>query len=276
MSGMARRRSLADISYGLVIGGLAILAVVIIVAPVIIVLTTSFTEGQALKFPPKGFSFTWYEQLFDPAKSRQIHRTAGNSLEVACFSTLFGVILGTLASLGLARNRSKLARVADGFFMSPLVLPGITFGLAALVYFSLLGFRPSLDLMIAGHLVVTMPFILRTTTASLSQLDPALLDSSQSLGASWFYTLRRVTLPLIAPGIAAGAFLAFMASIDNVPVSLFLSNARTDTLPIRMWGMMESTLDVRVAAVSGVLIASAFVLMLIMEWTVGLTRRMRD
>jgi hypothetical protein len=104
-------------------------------------------------------------------------------------------------------------------------------------------------------MIVTLPFILRTTTASLSQLDPALLDSSQSLGASWLYTLRRVTLPLIAPGIAAGAFLAFMASIDNVPVSLFLSNARTDTLPIRMWGMMESTLDVRVAAVSGVLIA---------------------
>ena len=74
----------------------------------------------------------------------------------------------------------------------------------------------------------------------------------------------------------AGAFLAFMASIDNVPVSLFLSNARTDTLPIRMWGMMEATLDVRVAAVSGVLIAAAFLLMLIMEWTVGLTRRMRD
>jgi putative spermidine/putrescine transport system permease protein len=160
--------------------------------------------------------------------------------------------------------------------MSPLVLPGITFGLAALVYFSTLGFRPALDLMIAGHLIVTMPFILRTTTASLSQLDPALLDSSRSLGASWFYTLRRVTLPLIAPGIAAGAFLAFMASIDNVPVSLFLSNARTDTLPIRMWGMMEATLDVRVAAVSGVLITAAFVLMLIMEWTVGLTRRMRD
>jgi putative spermidine/putrescine transport system permease protein len=276
MSGMGRRHSLADISYGLVIGGLALLAIFIIVAPVIIVLTTSFTEGQSLKFPPKGFSLTWYEQLFDASKSRQIHRTAGNSLEIACFSTLFGVVLATLAALGLARNRARLARVADNVFMSPLVLPGITFGLAALVYFSLLGFRPSINLMIAGHMVVTMPFILRTTTASLSQLDPALLDSSQSLGASWLYTLRRITLPLIAPGIAAGAFLAFMASIDNVPVSLFLSNARTDTLPIRMWGMMESTLDVRVAAVSGVLIAAAFMLMLIMEWTVGLTRRMRD
>ena len=272
---MARRSSLADFSYSLVIGGLALLAVVIIVVPVLIVLTTSFTEGQALKFPPKGFSFTWYQQLFDAGKSRQIHRTAGNSLEIACFSTLFGVLLGTLASLGLARNRARLARAADNFFMSPLVLPGITFGLAALVYFSLLGFRPSIELMVAGHLIVTVPFILRTTTASLSQLDPAMLDSSHSLGASWLYTLRRVTLPLIAPGIVAGAFLAFMASIDNVPVSLFLSNARTDTLPIRMWGMMESTLDVRVAAVSGVLIAAAFLLMLVMEWTVGLTRRMR-
>jgi putative spermidine/putrescine transport system permease protein len=273
---MARRRSAGDISYGLVIGGLATLAVVIIVAPVVIVLMTSFTEGRSLKFPPTGFSFRWYGQLFDPIESRQIHKAASNSLEVAAFSTLFGVLLGTLASLGLGRNRRKMARVTDSLFMSPLVLPGITFGLAALVYFTTLGFRPSLDLMIAGHMIVTMPFILRTTTASLSQLDAALLDSSQSLGASWLYTLRRITLPLIAPGILAGAFLAFMASIDNVPVSLFLSNARTDTLPIRMWGMMESTLDVRVAAVSGILITAAFLLMLVMEWTVGLTRRMRE
>ena len=273
---MGRRQSVGDISYGLVIGTLALLAVTIIVAPVVIVLLTSFTNGQAIKFPPQGLSLRWYEQLFDASKSSQIHKTAGNSLIIAAWSTGIGVVLGTMASLGIALNRRRLARVADSFFMSPLVLPGMTFGLAALVYFSLLGFRPSINLMIAGHLIVTMPFILRTTAASLSQLDPALLDSSQSLGASWFYTLRRITLPLIAPGIAAGAFLAFMASIDNVPVSLFLSNARTDTLPIRMWGMMESTLDVRVAAVSGVLITAAFLLMLVMEWTVGLTRRMRD
>src|SRR5258708_4024999 len=191
-------------------------------------------------------------------------------------STLIGVVLATLASLGLTRNRHKSARVADNLFMSPLVLPGIAFGLAALVYFSTLGFRPSLNLMIAGHLIVTMPFIVRTTTASLSQLDPALLDSSQSLGASWFYTLRRVTLPLIAPGIAAAAFRAFMASIDNGPVSLFLPTARTATLPTRMGGMRESPLDVRVAAVSGVLIACPSPLMLIREGRGGLTRRMRE
>jgi putative spermidine/putrescine transport system permease protein len=273
---MGRRRSLADLSYSLVIGSLATLALLIIVAPVVIVLTTSFTEGRSLKFPPTGFSLQWYEALFDSSKSRQIHRAVYNSLEVAAWSTAFGILFGSMASLGLARNRHRLARVADGLFMSPLVLPGLTFGLAALMYFTLIGFRPSLNLIIAGHMIVTVPFIIRTTSASISQLDPALNDSSQSLGASWFYTMRRVTLPLIAPGIFAGAFLAFMASIDNVPVSLFLSTARTDMLPIRMWGMMESTLDPRIAAVSGVLITAAFLLMLIMEWTVGLTRRMRD
>src|SRR5476649_1602998 len=109
---MARRRSVGDLSYGLVIGGLAIVAVTIIVAPVVIVLMTSFTEGQALKFPPKGFSFMWYEQLFDSTNSRQIPRTAENSLIIACYSTLIGVVLGTLASLGLGRNRGRLARAA--------------------------------------------------------------------------------------------------------------------------------------------------------------------
>ncbi len=110
---MGRRRSLGDLSYGLVIGTLATLALLIIVAPVVIVLTTSFTEGRSLKFPPTGFSLQWYEALFDPSKSRQIHRAVSNSLEVAAWSTAFGMLLGSMAALGIARNRHRLARIAD-------------------------------------------------------------------------------------------------------------------------------------------------------------------
>lgn len=272
---MGRRRSPGELAYALIIGGLAVLALVILIGPILIVLATSFTDSRSIRFPPTGFSLRWYELLLDGVRSRQIHRAAGNTVQVAALAAGLATLLGTAAALALARAGGRGARAVDAFFMSPLVLPGLAFGLAALMYFTLLGFRPSLEMVAAGHLIVVVPFVLRTVGASLSQLDPALLDAARSLGAGPFRAFRTVTLPLIAPGIAAGAFLAFMGSVDNVPVSLFLSSARTDMLPIRMWGMMESTLDVRVAAVSGTLIVATLVLMLLMERLTGLTRRMR-
>ena len=272
---MGRRRTAGEVAYALVIGGLAALALVILVGPILVVLATSFTDSRSIRFPPTGFSFRWYELLLDGVRSRQIHRAAGNTVQVAVLAAGFATLLGTAAALALSRAPGRGARAADAFFMSPLVLPGLAFGLAALMYFTLLGFRPSLEMVAAGHLIVVVPFVLRTVGASLSQLDPALLDASRSLGAGPFRTFHRITLPLIAPGIAAGAFLAFMGSVDNVPVSLFLSSARTDMLPIRMWGMMESTLDVRVAAVSGTLVIATLLLMLLMERLTGLTRRLR-
>lgn len=272
---MSRRNTLSDVSHDAVIYGLALLALIILIAPVIVVLLTSLTDSQTLKFPPQGFSLRWYEQLFDPFESRPIHRAASNTLEVATWSAGVATLLGMLAAIGLYRSSSRWARSADTFFMSPLILPGISFGLAALIYFTFLGFRSSLTLISIGHAIMVVPFVLRTTMASLTQLDRNLIDCSLSLGASRFYTFRRVTFPIIFPGVAAGAFLAFMASVDNVPVSLFLSGPRTDMLPIRLWGMMESTLDVRVAAVSGVLIVSVILAMLLMERLTGLSQRMR-
>lgn len=270
-----RTQRAGDLGYSVVVSVLAGLGFVILVGPVVIVLVTSLTEGRSIRFPPSGLSLQWYRLLFDPVRSAPIHRAALNSLEVAAVTMVGATVLATLASVALARRTGRWVRALDTFFMSPMVLPMLAFGLAALMYFTFMGFRPSLPLIMLGHLVVVAPFVLRTTSASMSQLDPALLESSASLGAGWLYTFRRVTLPVIAPGVAAGAFLAFVASLDNVPVSLFLAGPRSDMLPIRMWGMMESTLDVRVAAVSGVLIAAVVMLMLVMERVVGFTRRLR-
>jgi putative spermidine/putrescine transport system permease protein len=270
---LGRRMTLAEISYKLVIGALAAIAIVILLGPIVVVLITSLTTARSLRFPPPGLSFAWYEALFDPVSSGHIHVAAGNTLLVAVSATVIVSVLGVAAAVGLAGKRSRLARAMENAFLGPLILPVLAYGFATLMFFSLLGFRPSLTLLVIGHAVVIAPFVFRTTLASLTQLDPSLLESSASLGAARFTTFRRVTLPLIAPGIAAGAFLSFMASVDNVPLSLFLSNARTDMLPIRMWGMMESTLDVRVAAASGVLIASVIALVVVMERLVGLSRR---
>ncbi|MBB5696323.1 ABC transporter permease [Muricoccus pecuniae] len=253
---------------------LAALALLILIGPVVVVIVTSFTTSQALRFPPPGLTFRWYQELFDPVRSAQIHRAAGNSLLVAITVAAFSTGLATAAALGIARSGARWARAAEGTFLAPLVLPGIAYGLATLMFFSWLRLPPSFWLLVAGHAMIATPFALRTVGASAAGLDGSLLDASAALGASPWRTFHKVILPLITPGVAAGAFLAFISSLDNVPVSLFLGSASNDMLPIRLWGMMETSLDVRVAAASGVLVAVAFLLLLVMDRMVGLVRKM--
>jgi len=248
------------------------MAIVFLVSPSLIVILTSFTASASLKFPPDGLSLRWYRELMD---ADQMQRAAWNSLVVASWTTLISIVLGTAASLALYRRGCALARGLDLLFMSPLLLPALAFGFAALIYIHLLGFRPSLSFLVLGHVVVCVPFVMRTTTAALSQLDQGLLDASYSLGAGWWMTFRRVTLPLISRGIGAGAFLCFMSSFDNVPVSLFLADERTEVLPIHLWQQIETNLDVRTAAASGLIVIMTLVLMVLAERFLGLTRQMR-
>lgn len=252
--------------------GLATLAFLLLMMPSLVVIVVSFTSGYSLKFPPPGYSFRWYVSLLD---AWQLHFAAGNSLKIAVWTTALSVLLGVPAALAISRSPTARARVLDSLFMSPLVLPALSFGLAALMFFSLIGLPVSPLTLIIGHVIVCVPFVLRTTIASIAQLEFSLLESSASLGASRFYTFRRITLPLIRPGIIAGAFIAFMSSFDNVPVSLFLRDARTDMLPIRMWQDLEGKLDVSIAAVSGVMIVVTLSLMMLMERVAGLSRRLR-
>jgi putative spermidine/putrescine transport system permease protein len=259
-------------SLRIVFAAIAIFAIVFLVAPTIIVLITSLTPSESLKFPPPGLSLRWYRALLD---ADQMQRAAWNSLVIAFWTTLISVVLGTAASIGIARSKSKWVRAADMLFMSPLLLPALAFGFAALVYINKLGLSPNIPLLVLGHVIVCVPFVLRTTIAALSQLDPALLDASHSLGGGQWMTFRRVILPLIAPGLGSGAFLAFMASFDNVPVSLFLADERTEVLPIHLWQQIETNLDVRTAAASGLIVIFTLILMLAAEKFAGLTQQMR-
>jgi putative spermidine/putrescine transport system permease protein len=255
-----------------VFGVLSAIALIFLVAPTLIVLITSFTSSQSLKFPPDGLSLRWYAALLE---ADQMQRAAWNSLVVASWTTLIAVVCGTAAALAIARSRSPWLRAADTLFMSPLLLPALAFGFAALIFINKLGFTPSIPFLVLGHVIVCVPFVLRTTLASLSQLDPALLEASESLGAGRAMTFRRITLPLISSGVGAGAFLAFMASFDNVPVSLFLADERTEMLPIHLWQQIETNLDVRTAAASGVIVMVTLVLMALAERFAGLTQKMR-
>ncbi|KPL51215.1 ABC transporter permease [Prosthecomicrobium hirschii] len=259
------------LSFRLAMGLVAFVALVLLVAPTAVVIIVSFTSGFSLRFPPPGYSLRWYGELLD---AWQLHFAAMNSLKVAAWTTGLSVVLGTMAALAIARSPKWSAKLLDSFFMSPLVLPALAFGLAGLMFFSALGLPVSPMTLIIGHTVVCVPYLVRNTVAALSQLDPSLLECSASLGADRLYTFRRITLPLILPGILAGGFIAFMSSFDNVPVSLFLRDAATDMLPIRMWQDLEGKLDVTIAALSGVLIVVTIALIMVMERLTGLSRRL--
>jgi putative spermidine/putrescine transport system permease protein len=260
-------RSYADAAFSMMVWAVALFAMMLLLMPTLVVLVTSFTGEQTLKFPPASWSLRWYAELLG---SDELIDTAWNSIKVAVVTTLACATLGTAASLGIARSRSAWARLLDSLFMSPMVLPAMAFGLALLIVFSVLSVRLSMWTLIIGHVVICTPFVIRMVSAAVQQLDPVLDDCSYSLGAGRIYTLRRITLPLISRGILAGSFVAFLSSFDHVPVSLFLSDARTEMLPIKLWQILEASLDVRVAAVSGVIVVVTLIGLILAERLFGL------
>jgi putative spermidine/putrescine transport system permease protein len=229
------------------------------VAPVFVGLAMSFTAGQTLKFPPEGFSLRWYRALFDPALSAPIHTAMWNSLKIALLAVVGTLLFAMPAAYGATRLRPRALTVVEPLMLAPLVLPTLVYGLAALITFTSMGLYPSLPMVVTGHVVVFGPLMYRACVAIASRLDPSLEEASTLLGVGAFMTFVRVTLPLMVPGILAGTFLVFMQSLDNVSVSLFLADARTSVLPLRMFQMIEESLDVRVAAISGLLITIVFV-----------------
>ncbi|CAM3818491.1 ABC transporter permease [Rahnella bruchi] len=241
--------------YKLFVYGFGTLCVIYLVAPIVIALMMSFTSGQTLKYPPQGFSLRWYEALLDPVRSATEQTAAWNSLKIAGLAVLGALLFAVPATIGMTRMKRSSVSTIEPLLLAPLVLPSLVYGLAALIVANFIGFQPSLWLTVIGHVVVFGPLMYRAASVVAQGINPSLAEASTTMGASWFMTLRRVTLPLLLPGILAGAFLVFIQSLDNVSVSLFLADAKTTVLPLRMFALIEESLDVRVAAISGILIA---------------------
>ena len=250
-----RENPLPALLYKLFVYGFGTLCVIYLVAPIVIALMMSFTSGQTLKYPPQGFSLRWYEALLDPVRSATEQTAAWNSLKIAGLAVLGALLFAVPATIGMTRMKRRSVSTIEPLLLAPLVLPSLVYGLAALIVANFIGFQPSLWLTVIGHVVVFGPLMYRAVSVVAQGINPSLAEASTTMGASWFMTLRRVTLPLLLPGILAGAFLVFIQSLDNVSVSLFLADAKTTVLPLRMFALIEESLDVRVAAISGILIA---------------------
>lgn len=251
------------------LGAFGWLAILYLALPLAVIIGVSVTESAYLKFPPQGFTLKWYgEFLKDPSYLRAIWTSA--SLAVA--ATGLALALGIPAALVLARTQFPGRRALGAFFLSPLVLPTIVLGAALLQYATLLGIARTYGAILAGHVVLVVPYILRTTLASLAGFDGSLEEAARDLGASGLEAFFRVTLPIIKPGIVAGAIFAVIISWINVELSMFNTTAALMTIPVKLFNYIQYSVDPSIAAVSAATIYVAIVVVILLDLTVGIDR----
>jgi putative spermidine/putrescine transport system permease protein len=242
-----------------------------IAAPLLVTMSLSISDTQFVSFPPKGFTFGWYGKvLADP----DFRSALSFSLWLAGSATAGALLLGLPAAFALVRFPVPGGAAIRSLLLSPLIFPVLVTGLALLQLFSLLRWNEvPLNLLIA-HVLVTSPYVVRTVSASLMLADITLEEAARTLGASRWRTFRRVTLPQIAPGVAAGGLFAFMVSFDNYPVSMWLADAQNDPMPMFIYRKATGVFDPSVATISTLLIGLAIIVVLILDRLVGLRRAM--
>lgn len=267
-----RLRILDDTLTSGLLATVAVLASILLFLPTIVVILASFTSTAYLSFPPEGLSLRWYARLI---ASDEILRAARTSLIVSALATFGALALGVLTAFPLVRGRFRGRDALLAFTLAPLMLPSIVLGIALLFFFGFLHVRLSLATLVTSHILITFPYVVRTSAAALVQVDPTLEEAAANLGATSPQTLRHVTLPLLAPGLAVGAGFAFIESFDNLALSIFVAGQRQETLPMRLFQLLVSDIDPVVAAVSTALIAVSFLLLFVVHRLAGFGQVMR-
>lgn len=239
-----------------------------IIAPVAIVAVISFSSSVSTSFPPPGFSLKWYGKF---AGDTEFVGSTQLSFLLAVVTCLLSGILGTLAAFVLDRYRFWGRDFLITLFLSPLMIPQLVFAIS-LLQFYIKTATPTLLGLVVGHMVVTLPYVIRSVTATLQNFDITVEHAAISLGATPFQAVMRITLPSISMGIVAGALFSFIISFENLPVSLLISDPFNITLPVRIFTYIEWVFDPTVAAASTVQIMIVLGVMLIVEKLVGVSR----
>ena len=233
---------------------LAVAAAVLLflIAPVIIILIVSFSGADYLSFPPPRLSLRWYERFLGATSWR---RAIGVSAQVATLTMIFATVLGLAAALALVRGKFRGKGIVYAILLSPTIVPTIITAIALYFFFARWKVTGSVLAMAAGHTVLALPVVVIIMAATLQGFDTRFEMAALSLGASRFLTLRRITLPLIAPGVLSAALFAFLTSFDELLIPLFLSGVEVQTLTVRVWNSLLLEVDPTITAVSSFLIA---------------------
>jgi putative spermidine/putrescine transport system permease protein len=250
----------------------ALFTVVFLMTPLMVTVAVSLGSSSVFTLPPPDWSLRWYERL---ANTRGLMPALLTSLQVAAFSTAVALALGTLCAIALVRGRFPGREAIATFLVSPLMLPGLVIGIAMLQGFKAIGLREAYSSLLVAHVVITLPYVVRTVFAALSLFDFSLIDAARTLGCSYAAALMRVLVPSLGPAFLTSGMFAFLASMDNYPISIFFTDAWTKTLPIQMLQYVEENPDPTIAAISTGLVLLAILVLILGDRLVGL-RKMAD
>lgn len=270
-----------------------------LIAPILIIIPLSFNAEpyftfteRMLRLDPAGFSLRWYDTLLThgmiaPDAARDANwwadswnnaawvRAAKNSVIIGLSSTLVATVLGTLAALGLSRPEMPFRRIIMAMLISPMVVPIIITATGLFFFYSQVGLANSYAGIILAHATLGIPFVIITVTATLVGFDQSLTRAAASLGASPSAAFFRVTLPLILPGVIAGALFAFVTSFDEVVVVLFVAAHDQQTIPRQMWNGIREQISPAILAVATILVVVSIALLTTLELLRRRSERLR-
>lgn len=259
------------VDYAMVVSGAFIRATVytMLALPAILVIASSFTSGETMNFPPTGFSLRWYLKMWE----NELFMTAlWTSTYLAVLVAMIALVIGFAGAFAVNRFSFPGKAVLQGLAFSPLIVPAVVLGIGLLQLFAWMGLTQTIYPLLLGHLVLAIPYVMRTVLASLTLHNRVLEEAAMNLRATPLQVIRRVTLPLILPGLLSAAIFAFVTSFGNVTVSAFLTYGGKVTLPVQIFAYVDTSYDPLVAAVSSIMILVTLVVILAIERLIGAER----
>ena len=242
-----------------------------LLAPLLFPIVLSFSDTPFVVFPPQGFTLQWYAKvLAEPDFTTPFLF----SVQLGLLAAAGALIIGTPTAMGLVRYDFPGRGLIQGLVLSPLVFPMLVTGIALLRLFTSFGMHSSLANLAIGHTLVTVPYVIRTVSASLLLIDPGIEDAARTLGATRAMTFWRITRPQIVPGLFAGGIFAFVTSFDNYAISMWLADAENFPMPMAMFALISRMFDPGIAAIASLMILMSIVIVVVLERLTGLQRAM--
>jgi ABC-type spermidine/putrescine transport system permease subunit II len=244
-----------------------------LLAPIVVVVATSVNATSLVTFPPTALSLRWYAALVaDEAWVRAIR----SSLLTATATSVFATTLGLLAALGVDRLDDRLGTLVTGLAVLPLLVPGVVLGVTLLIFFSQFGLQQQLPTIVLAHSLWATPLTYSILRATFARFDWDVRDAALDLGASRPRAFREVVAPNVRAGLVAAAVVAFVVSLQEFVMTLFLSGRDTQTVPVKAWNSLRNSLDPLVSVTATLLVVAVLLVVVIVGVTAGVDRLARD